>query len=108
VAWSRLQRSVGDDGIPTYDELLDIIAIETDGMSGASLAGVSRAAASRALERAVNDFAGHVNADQSNVSGVEEEGNSISDCLVTKEDFEKAIEDVFESAKSSKYTEIQT
>jgi SpoVK/Ycf46/Vps4 family AAA+-type ATPase len=108
VAWSRLQRSVGDDGIPTYDELLDIIAIETDGMSGASLAGVARAAASRALERAVNDFAGHVNADQSNVSGVEEEGNSISDCLVTKEDFEKAIEDVFESAKSSKYTEIQT
>jgi vesicle-fusing ATPase len=98
VAWNRLQRrSAGeDDGVPTYDELLDIIAIETDGMSGASLAGVARAAASRALERAVNDFAGHVNR------------SSISDCLVTKEDFEKAIEDVFESAKSSNYTEIQT
>ena len=110
VAWNRLQRrSAGeDDGVPTYDELLDIIAIETDGMSGASLAGVARAAASRALERAVNDFAGHVNADKTYVSGVEVEGSSISDCLVTKEDFEKAIEDVFESAKSSNYTEIQT
>ena len=110
VAWNRLQRrSAGeDDGVPTYDELLDIIAIETDGMSGASLAGVARAAASRALERAVNDFAGHVNADKTYGSGLEVEGSSISDCLVTKEDFEKAIEDVFESAKSSNYTEILT
>ena len=78
-------------------------------MSGASLARVARAAAPRALERAVNDFAGHVNADQTCISDVKDEGNSISDCLlVTKKDFEKAIDDVFESAKSSNYTEIQT
>ena len=67
------------------------------------MAGVARAAASRALERAVTDFAGNVAADAS-FSG-SEEGNSISDCLVTQEDFEKAIEDVFESAKSSDYLE---
>jgi len=102
AAWKRLQ--VSDvSNIPTYDELLDIIAVECDGMSGASLAGVARAAASRALERAVTDFAGNLAADAL-FSGAEE-GNSISDCLVTQEDFEKAIEDVFESAKSSDYSE---
>ena len=88
--------------MPSYDELLDIIAVECDGMSGASLAGVARAAASRALERAVTDFAGHFG--EPNVGSVEE-GGSISDCLVTQEDFERAIEDVFESAKGGDYEE---
>ena len=86
--------------VPTYDELLNIIAVECDGMSGASLAGVARAAASRALERAVTDFAGHL-ANDSAIE-VEEESemrNSISDCVITQEDFEKAIEDVFESSR---------
>jgi hypothetical protein len=77
-------------------------------MSGASLAGVARAAASRALERAVNDFAGHVVSERANVTGAGEGGNCISNCLVTQEDFEKAIEDVFESARSGDYTESQT
>lgn len=71
-------------------------------MSGASLAGVSRAAASRALERAVTDFAGHI----ASSTGMGE-GNSISDCLVTQDDFEKAVEDVFESAKGGDYTETE-
>jgi hypothetical protein len=93
--------------IPTYDELLDIIAIECDGMSGASLAGVARAAASRALERAVHDFAGHFTSGRADVDGGKK-GNSISDCLVTQGDFEKAIEDVFESARGGNYTESQT
>ena len=75
-------------------------------MSGASLAGVARAAASRALERAVTDFAGHISGDSS--MRMESEGNSISDCLVTQEDFEKAVEDVFESARSADYTETVT
>ena len=89
---SPFQR-IGYDDVPTYNELLDIIAIECDGFSGASLAGVARAAASRALERAVCDFAGSV------VSpGKDVEGSSIADCLVTKEDFENAIEDVIESS----------
>ena len=65
-----------------YDELLELLATKTDGMSGASLAGVARAAASRALERAVFDMADHMN-----------------DCLVTQDDFENAIKDVLESAR---------
>lgn len=70
-------------------------------MSGASLAGVARAAASRALERAVTSFAGHSD------SSTDEppDGSSMMDCLVTTEDFEKAIEDVFDSAKGSSYEE---
>ena len=67
------------------------------------MAGVARAAASRALERAVTDFAGHV-ATKSVLTRMEE-GNSISDCLVTRDDFEKAVEDVFECSKGGDYTE---
>lgn len=106
AAWKRLQSNTGEDSIPTYDELLDILAVECDGMSGASLAGVARAAASRALERAVTDFAGHISSETA-LTGMGE-GNSISDCLVTQGDFEKAVEDVFDSAKSSDYTETDT
>lgn len=70
-------------------------------MSGASIAGVCRAAASRALERAVWDFAGSID-----TSGYDDvEGSSIADCLVTQADFEKAIEDVFESSKGGDYSE---
>ena len=75
-------------------------------MSGASLAGVARAAASRALERAVTDFAGHVAEESTMSSSIMEkethDGNSISDCLVTQKDFEKAIEDVFGGDYSEK------
>eukprot|EP01083_Nonionella_stella_P252616 870133_1 len=75
-------------------------------MSGASLAGVARAAASRALERAVTDFAGHIASGESTIDGMGE-GSSISDCLVTQSDFEKAVEDVFDSAKGGDYTEME-
>jgi len=102
-AWKHLQ-SEGDEGVPSFDELLDLIAVECDGMSGASLAGVSRAAASRALERAVTDFAGTV-AQESMFGGEDNGQNSIANCLVTFEDFERAVEDVFESAKGSDYVE---
>lgn len=81
----------------TYDELLDYIAVKCDGFSGASLAGVARAAASRALERAVCDFAGSIDDEAENSDA---EGSSIADCLVTKMDFEMAIEDVLESSGS--------
>ena len=73
---------------------MDYIAVKCEGFSGASLAGVARAAASRALERAVCDFAGSID-DTSGSS----EGSSIADCLVTKDDFEMAIEDVLESSR---------
>jgi SpoVK/Ycf46/Vps4 family AAA+-type ATPase len=110
-AWKRVQ-SEGSAGIPSFDELLDLIAVECDGMSGASLAGVSRAAASRALERAVTDFAGHVVQKSMSLNDIdgsdddsEADQHSISNCLVTVEDFEKAVEDVFESAKGSDYVD---
>ena len=104
AAWRMLQRIDQDEllSLPSYDELIDLMAVECDGMSGASLAGVARAAASRALERAVTDFAGHI------ISATDTEGevqNSINDCLVTQEDFERACDDVFESAKAEDYEE---
>mmetsp|Transcript_17054 Transcript_17054/g.49229 ORF Transcript_17054/g.49229 Transcript_17054/m.49229 type:complete len:572 (-) Transcript_17054:466-2181(-) len=95
AAARRLERN-GAEGVPTFAELLDLLAVECDGMSGASLAGVARAAASHALERAVFDFAGHLGTHDEYVAV---EGGSIADCLVTKDDLEKAVEDVFESSK---------
>ncbi len=81
----------GGEDLPTYNELLDYVAVTCEGFSGASLAGVARAAASRALERAVCDFAGSFVG--------ESDGYSIADCLVTKSDIEMAIEDVLESSR---------
>ncbi|KAL7519704.1 hypothetical protein ACHAWX_004455 [Stephanocyclus meneghinianus] len=95
ASWRQMQQMDRSE-LPTYDELVDLIAIECDGMSGASLAGVARAAASRALERAVTDFVGHVANVSNEVTGVR---NTINDCLVTQSDFEKAVDDVFESAR---------
>lgn len=78
----------------TYDELLDSLAKECEGFSGASLAGVARAAASHALERSVEDFATHG------------QGQSLLEaCVVTTEDFESAVQDVLESLGSSDYSE---
>jgi len=96
AAARRLNKQTDQD-VPSYDELLDFIAVECNGMSGASLAGVARAAASRALERAVYDFAGHGDTEGS-LNGFAED-HSISDCLVTKTDFEDAIEDVLDSSR---------
>ena len=70
------------DNIPSYGGLLEQLAIQTSGMTGASLAGVARAAASRALERAVFSL----------------EYSNINECVVTKSDFENAINDVISSA----------
>ena len=101
VAGDRLE-AAGHDGVPSYEELLDHLAVECDGMTGASLAGVARAAASRALERAVDDFAGSV------ASGATAPGGAtISDCLVTCEDFERAVEDVFKGTKGGDYVDTK-
>jgi len=77
------KEGVDTSSIFDYEGLLEHLATGTDGMSGASLAGVARAAASRALERAVFDMSDHM-----------------EDCLVTQDDFEKAIRDVMESARA--------
>ena len=66
----------------SFEQLVDLLAVESDGFTGASLAAVARAAASHALERAVMEI---------------QDGGSISDCLVTQEDFELAIDDCIES-----------
>jgi len=100
----RLNLEIFHHDVPTYDELLNYIATKCDGMSGASLAGVTRAAASRALERAVFDFSGSLEqAVTSTQAAIDTDdgdfGLKLSDCLVTKSDFESAIEDVLESGK---------
>lgn len=69
----------------TYEELLGLLAAECEGMTGAELAGVARAAASHALARAVMEFS----ADPSHHS-------MMSECLVTQQDFEDAVHDVCE------------
>lgn len=80
--------------LPTYSELLQRLAEETDGFSGASLAAVARAAASHALERAVEEF-----------SHQHREGNTLlNDCVVTIDDFEDAKKD-FENLGDSDYSE---
>lgn len=66
----------------SFEQLVDLLAVESDGFTGASLAAVARAAASHALERAVMEI---------------QDGGSIADCLVTQEDFELAIDDCIES-----------
>ena len=58
-------------------------------MSGASLAGVCRSAASRALERSVSNFAGSFS-DEGEVASSTE----MKDCLVRKEDFEQSIQEM--------------
>lgn len=90
AASKRLDKYEGDiESVPTYDDLLCNIAVECDGMSGAELAGIARAAASRALERAVCDYSSHID------EGAD--GYSISDCLVAQADIDGALEDIKES-----------
>lgn len=86
-------------GLPTYVDLLDEIANKCEGYSGAALAGVARAAASHALERAVNDFS-----NQAKWSG-DQPASTIMDCLVTREDFCSAVEDVLASMGNSDHSE---
>ena len=82
----------------TYEKLLESLAQQCDGFSGASLAGVARAAASHALERAVEDFAEHCADDPS----------LLLDCVVTTDDFDAAVHDVAESIGDSDWTEDET
>ena len=81
--------------LPTYSELLQRLAEETDGFSGASLAAVARAAASHALERALEKF-----------THQHREGNSLlNDCVVTIDDFEDAKKDFENLGEVSDFSE---
>ena len=65
-----------ENNILSYDQLVERLAIDCDGFSGASIAGVTRAAASRALARSVGDSA----------------SSSIMDCIVSQDDLYHAIQ----------------
>jgi SpoVK/Ycf46/Vps4 family AAA+-type ATPase len=86
-----------DHELLCYDDLLDHIAAQCEGFSGASLAGIARAAASHALERTVNATS------KSATNGTEDQ--SIMDCYVTKEDLELAVKDILESSGDFDWTE---
>lgn len=73
--------------LPTYPELLDDIARMSDGFTGASLAGIVRAAASRALERTVEWNHTH-----------------IEDCIVTAEYLKDAVEEIRSLEKPNETT----
>ena len=78
----------------SYDELLKKLAIGCDGLSGAAIAGVVRAAASRALERAVGQLSNEIE-DSSDQDSIDYP--TTMDCLVTQEDLCEAIDDVKKS-----------
>jgi len=89
--------------ILTYEQLAQKLAIASEGFSGAAIAGVARAAASRALERAVSTSQQD---DENDTNGSDDNDNdgtppappsSMMDCLVTQEDFDNAINDIRES-----------
>ncbi len=77
----------------SYEDLLTNLAKDCEGFSGAALAGAARAAASRALERAVEEFSD------------ENGGTDIMNCLVTQNDFYQAIDDVRSSMGNHDHSE---
>ncbi|GAX14831.1 hypothetical protein FisN_29Lh037 [Fistulifera solaris] len=82
-AASRKRHPLKGEELPSYEELLHKLAERCDGFSGAALTGVTRAAASHALERSVEDFS------------LNPEGISLmEECVVTSEDFDNAIADL--------------
>ena len=92
---------MNDSDILTYDQLINKLALDCDGFSGASIAGVVRAAASRALARAV----GQRSDDLDPSSKDEETPFTIMDCVVTQDDFYLAIHDARENAGFFDHTE---
>lgn len=70
-----------------YDSLVSSLAAVTDGFTGAELAGLVRAAASYALERAVSGGGG-------------DGGSGARGCRVTAEDFGQGLADVSRSKSS--------
>jgi vesicle-fusing ATPase len=91
---SRRAATSDCDSLPTYEQLLRELAEKCKGFSGASIAAVCRAAASHALERAVEAFT-HDTSDSS----------LLSDCIVTEGDFDEAVVDVLGSQGDSDWSE---
>lgn len=70
------------------------------------MAGVARAAASHALERAVNGFSQQIADASSDAQSTK--AAAIIDCLVTRDDFLEAVEDVLESMGDSDFSEANS
>jgi vesicle-fusing ATPase len=83
-----------DNELLAYEQFLRNLAEKCKGFSGASIAAVCRAAASHALERAVEAFT-HDTSDSS----------LLSDCVVTESDFNDALVDVLASQGDSDWSE---
>lgn len=79
------------EALPTYAVLLDSLAQATDGFTGASLAAIVRAAASRALERVV--------------FGAMRDEQELVDCFVTASDLHSAVDDVKSSMGYSDWSD---
>jgi vesicle-fusing ATPase len=77
----------------SYEDLLEHLSSTCEGFTAAAIAGVCRAAASRALERAVVEYAAR------------KTGSLLTECVVMTDDFEGAIKDVVESSGASDWTE---
>ena len=84
---------------------MEEIARNCEGFSGAALAGVARAAASHALERAVNEFSRFQEVNGSETAGEGSAAPSIMDCIVTFDDFDEAVADVSASMGNSDYAD---
>mmetsp|Transcript_27901 Transcript_27901/g.65592 ORF Transcript_27901/g.65592 Transcript_27901/m.65592 type:complete len:661 (-) Transcript_27901:121-2103(-) len=83
----------GEEDVLSYEDLLTKLAEDSDGFSGAAIAAIARAAASRALERAVEEQAEGTN------------GTIMDSCLITQGDFHDALDDVRGSMGSHDHTE---
>lgn len=82
----------------SYDELLEDLAQACEGFSGASLAAIPRAAASRALERAVTQYSVDLNENRGKQDAI-----AMLDCVVQVEDLECAVRDVRRSASTKRF-----
>ena len=82
--------ALASDGDGGYDALVSSLAAVSDGFTGAELAGLVRAAASYALERAVGGGSGDGNA-----------STAAAACRVTAEDFGRGLADVTRSKSPS-------
>jgi len=80
----------------TYQELLSYLAERCEGFSGASLAAIPRAAASRALERAVTQYSTDLTDNLQNKG--KQDAIAMFDCVVSVEDLDCAVQDVRRSA----------
>jgi SpoVK/Ycf46/Vps4 family AAA+-type ATPase len=98
-----MQKDKNSSIVLSYEELLTKLAMDCEGFSGAAIASVARAAASRALERAVEQLADDL--EQSSDDNESGTGPNIMNCLVTQEDFDEALDDVRGSMGSHDHTE---